>query len=281
MTTKTTKKRHNKKRNTAFLYEALMVELTKAILSENHKRKNSIIELLSVCFSSGTDLNKDLGFYKSLNETSGLDPYTAEKLIFEIKSDRNKNVDQKRLFNEQTALIGLINRRLSKNVFSNFVPGYKNLATIAQIFNQDTTTKKRVLLEKELIERLVNELATEQAPEKIVQIDNLVYKTFTQKFNNKYNNSLLSEQKKLLSNYIMSFADNGVGLKIFVGDELSRIQKTLQESTSKNEDLFTGSMKDSVKEVENMINEFKEHPIDERALKKILKMQTLINEIKS
>ena len=54
------------------------------------------------------------------------------KLIFEVKKDRFLNADQRSLFNEQTRLIGMMNKRLTSNVFSNFVPGYKSLATISQ-----------------------------------------------------------------------------------------------------------------------------------------------------
>ena len=155
------KKKHNKKRNTAFLYETLMVELTKSVLSENLDRKKVIVGILSECFKNDTELSRDLMFYQSLNETRDMDERTAEKLIFEVKKDRFLNANQRSLFNEQTRLIGMMNKRLSSNVFSNFVPGYKSLATISQIFNQQISPKQRVLLEKELVKQLMAE--TEKA----------------------------------------------------------------------------------------------------------------------
>ena len=272
------KKKHNKKRNTAFLYETLMVELTKSVLSENQERKKVIVGILSECFKNDTELSRDLMFYQSLNETRDMDERTAEKLIFEVKKDRFLNADQRSLFNEQTRLIGMMNKRLTSNVFSNFVPGYKSLATISQIFNQQISPKQRVLLEKELVKQLMAE--TEKAKKgEIVQIDNLIYKTFAKKFNNKYGEKLLDEQKELLSRYIMSFSDNGVSLKFMIGEELHRIQSVIGTSMAKDEVASDPSMLKATKQVATLAESYKSQPINESMLKKILKMQTLASEI--
>jgi len=272
------KKKHNKKRNTAFLYETLMVELTKSVLSENQERKKLIVSILSECFKNDTELSRDLMFYQSLNETRDMDERTAEKLIFEVKKDRFLNADQRSLFNEQTRLIGMMNKRLTSNVFSNFVPGYKSLATISQIFNQQISPKQRVLLEKELVKQLMAETEKTKKDE-IVQIDNLIYKTFATKFNNKYGEKLLDEQKELLSRYIMSFSDNGVSLKFMIGEELHRIQSVIGTSLAKDEVVSDPNMLKATKQVATLAESYKSQPINESMLKKILKMQTLASEI--
>ena len=275
------KTKHNQKRNTAVLYETLMVELTKAVLSENNEQKQSILHLISEHFSATTSLKQDLDFYRALSETSGLDRYTAEKLMFEIKLDREKLLDKKRLFNEQTSLINTMNRRLAGSVFSNFVPGYKSLATISQIFSSDVSTKARVLLEKELMEQLIAEVEKPSAGKNIVQIDNLVYQTFTKKFNEKYGDTLLSEQKDLLNRYVMSFSDNGVSLKLFVGSELGRLREYLKEAVITEEISSDPKMVNSTKEVLLIIEGFKAQPVDEDMIKKILKIQDLVKEIQN
>ena len=76
-------KRHNKKRNTAFLYETLIVELTKAMEYGDTQKKERISQVIKEGFTSGTALSKELQVYKSITDTEELDPYTAEKLIFE------------------------------------------------------------------------------------------------------------------------------------------------------------------------------------------------------
>ena len=108
-----------------------------------------------------------------------------------------------------------MNRLLSKSVFGNFVPNYKSLATVSQIFNQETPIKKRVLLEESLIGTMSSK--REQNEEKeLKSIDNLVYKTFVSKFNDQYSEHLFMEQKELLTKYISSFTDNSLQLKIYI-----------------------------------------------------------------
>jgi hypothetical protein len=258
-----------------------MVELTKAVLSENINQKQSILGLISGHFGSDTSLKQDLDFYRALAETKGLDRYTAEKLMFEVKNDREKFLDKKKLFNEQTSLINMMNRRLTSSVFSNFVPGYKSLATISQIFGSDVSTKHRVLLEKELMEQLVAELEKSATEKNIVQIDNLVYQTFTKKFNEKYGDTLLAEQKDLLNKYVMSFSDNGVALKLFIGSELERLSEYLSAAVKTKEISSDPKMASSTKDVLLMIEGFKSYPVDEAMIKKVLKIQDLVKEIQN
>ena len=139
--------------------------------------------------------------------------------------------------------------------------------------------KHRVLLEKELMEFLTRE-ETKENNKKLMQIDNLVYKTFATKFNEKYGDSLLSEQKDLLSKYIMSFEDNGVSLKMTIADELNRIGTQLREVYENTEILSDEDMILATKKVEKMVERFKSEPISESMLKNVLKMQKLIHEIR-
>ena len=75
--------KHNKKRNTAFLYETLIKELTKAVVHKDIERKNFIVETMKQYFNSNTPLGKELRIYRDLNETAGVDLYTAERLLAE------------------------------------------------------------------------------------------------------------------------------------------------------------------------------------------------------
>ena len=98
-----------------------------------------------------------------------------------------------------------MNKTFSKNVFLNFVPGYKNLATIYQMFNAEVTPKKKVLLEEKTLDIMIN---ARDSREPEVPSDSLVYKNFIKNFNSTYSESLLNEQKELLNKYIISFSDN-------------------------------------------------------------------------
>ena len=272
------KKRHNKKRNTAFLYETLIVELTKAMVYNNQQRKQEISTIIKEGFGRGKILSKELQVYKSITDTNEIDPYTAEKLIFECKSDYNK-LDKRQIFNEQSRLISLINKRLSKNVYSNFVPGYRTLATISQIFNDDISTKQRVLLEKELLRQLTG--APEADKKEIVPTDDLTYQTFVKKFNDKYAQTLNEFQRKLLNNYIASFSSNDLELKMFLNEEIGRISDKLADSLKTEEIGADPAMLKSTNKVITIVENLKTSQIEPEDIEKILKIQKLVEEIES
>ena len=110
------KLKHNKKRNTAFLYESLVRELTKAVISRNLKKKAVVTDLLKQHFKRGSLLSKDLECYRALSETNSMEPYTAEKLICETRNIHSF-FDKKKLFAQQTKLINDVNKKLTDKIF--------------------------------------------------------------------------------------------------------------------------------------------------------------------
>ena len=66
----------------------------------------------------------------------------------EVKKDFD-SLDRKKIFNEQTQLINKINKALGNKAFSNFIPNYKDLATLG-LFFQDSSigAKKKELCSK-------------------------------------------------------------------------------------------------------------------------------------
>jgi len=271
-------KRHNKKRNTAFLYETLVVELTKSIVQKDQKRKQQISEMLKIHFDHGTTLRKELDLFVALLETDGLDVKTSEKLLTEAKREY-ASLNKKKIFEEQSELIKKINTTLSKSVFSNFMPNYKDLATIGQIFNDSTPIKSRVLLENKIVEKLSNKELKEEA--QMQPIDNIVYKTFVNKFNEQYSGRLTEQQHTLLSYYISSFVDNGVQLKTFLNEELTRLKTSLTNSLNLSEIASDSDMSTSTSKVIAKLEEYKNVPIDKGMIEGILKTQELVREIES
>ena len=270
--------KHNKKRNTAFLYEMLVKELTREIVEENVKSKKILIGLIKEHFNKSTLLFEELQLYKSLYEVHNVSANAAEKLIFEIRN-KHANLDKKKLFNEQSRLIKQINKHLPKSAFSNFVPNFKSLATIYQIFNGETPTKDRVLLEDNISKRLTaKKLGTLND---VKPIDDIVFKTFAKKFNSEYASSLLQEQKELLAKYIASFADNGIEFKIFLNEEIARLKTCVFDSLKVKEINEDQGMLAKAREVLNMLDGFKKKKIDKSLIEKVLKIQNLVQEIKN
>tara|TARA_Y100000296_G_C5133698_1_gene236989 strand:+ start:368 stop:1201 length:834 start_codon:yes stop_codon:yes gene_type:complete len=271
------KTRHNKKRNTAFVYEALVREATVAMLKKDTKRCNIAVRLIKRHFNDESILRKDLECHRSLYENQNLDERTSEKILREAKI-ASRLLDAEGLFKEQSALIHDVNTELEPSVFGNYVPNYKTLASIAQIFSDKTSPKDQIILEGEIIKNMTNTLK-EVVP--INEIDSVVIKSFTKKFNNKYKTELLDEQKELLTYYISSFADNALELKIFLNEEISRLKLQLKKATSVQEIQDDSEMLEKTEQVIVRLNEFSKRPIDDELLLTVMKTQNLVKEIYS
>jgi hypothetical protein len=274
------KLKHNKKRNTAFVYEALVREVAKAVVKKDENRKSLIVKIIKEHFSPNNILAKELQLYKALEETKGLDVYTAERLIKEARIDHQK-LNKDEIFARQTSLINIINKNLTSEVFSNFVPNYKNLATIAQVFGDDVATKERVLLERKLLGDMVMKEGTAVKSKNMPHIDGLVYKTFVKKFNEKYDKELLPEQKQLLNHFLTSFTDNGVEFKMFLSEEVGRLKNSIASALKEDNSDLDNDMRDKTKLVLERLEEFKKTKIDENMVKGVLKIQSLASEVLS
>lgn len=273
------KTKHNKKRNTAFLYEALVREMTKAVVSQDKKRKNNIIDILKESFSSNKILGQELRLYQTILESTDLDSITAEKLLYKIR-EAYATLDVQEIYDAQSSVINRINKEIGSAVYNNFVPNYKSIATVSQLFGADSSAagiKKGVILEQNVLETLTSdttkELETEMKP-----IDNIVFKTFTSKFNEAYGEGLLSEQKELLNRYILSFSSD-TDMKIYLNEELGRLYVALQKALNTDEVKSDGTMTESTNSVINMIEEFRNTPVDKNLVEKVLKIQNLVHEI--
>jgi hypothetical protein len=271
--------KHNKKRNTAFLYESLVKELTRAILAKEDAKKETIVSIVKENFKGGTALQTELECYRNLLESYRLKPAGAEKLVFLTKR-AHLAIDKTTLFNEQTKLINMVNKEVGKNIFANFVPNYKDLATVYQIFNAETPLKTKILLEEGVIARLASSEA--RAEETLLKpVDNLVYNTFVKKFNERYNGSLLTEQQQLLNTYILSFTDNGVDLKVYLNEEVGRLKEALTQALQSDEISSDGKMMEKTKSVISLLESFHKSPVDNVMIKRVLKAQQLVGEIQS
>ena len=170
-----TKFKHNKKRNTAFIYECLVVELTKAVLDNDKNSQSNIKSIIKEHFKKDSALLYDLRAYQAITETKEVALPTAEKILEEAKLQK-KSIDSKTLFNEQNKVINKINKSLPSSFFSNFIPNYKDMASVSQIFNTSVPIKSRVLLEQELVSRMSEKESNESS---MLPIDSLTYKIFT------------------------------------------------------------------------------------------------------
>ncbi len=268
------KNKHNKKRNTAFVYEALVKEATAAVLKGDNEQKNKVVDLLKKYFNSKSILSKDLDCYRSLYESRGMSEQDSRRLI-EAATEDKRLIDPTGLFNIQSRMISDINKDIDSDIFSNFVPNYKTLATIDQLFSVKTTPKTRVMLENEMVEYMTANLVKENDQ----QIDNVVVTAFVSKFNQKYSTNLLEEQKELLTHYISSFTDNSLELKVYLNNEIERLKDQLQEAKSVEEIKSDNEMFSKLEQVIEKLESFSSKQIDDEVLLTVLKTQDLTKEI--
>ena len=249
--------------------------MSKSIVSKDKEKKQAVTKILKEHFSKGKLLEKELQCYQALVCKEKLDKYTAEKMIFRAKKEY-ESLDSKEIFQEQSKLIKKINKDLGPSVFSNFVPNYKDFATIAQIFNDKTPVSKKVILENQILEHLTNE---EEAKDNanLKNINSLVVKSFVNKFNETYKD-LLPEQKEILSAFVQSFGDNSVDFRLTVGSELKRIHESVKRSLEMPDISSDQEMIEATKKVLEKIESYNVSTIDEKSLKSIMKLQKLVRE---
>jgi len=269
------KAKHNKKRNTAFVYEALLREGTLAILKHDEENHHKIITLLKKHFTADSLLRADLDCYRSLYEGVVRDRDMSSQIISEAKR-KKEAIDAPQLFKEQTALINDINREISTTVFMNYVPNYKTLATIAQMFSAKTSPKNKVILESHIIESM---LGVPDSPPPTAEIDDVVYKTLVKKFNDKYDNQLLDEQRTLLACYINSFSDNALELKNFLNEEIARISEMLRKASKSEIIQSDEAMSNKTNTLIVKLESYRRAAPDEDVINTVLRTQQLVKEI--
>jgi len=267
--------KHNKKRNTAFIYETLTRELTKAIVSNAPAKKKNIVSLIKEHFAHGSVLREELRLYQALLETTNIHQKVAERLLQETKFAYSQ-LDAQEVFDAQSRIISAINKELGKDVWSNFVPNFKSLASVNAIFNSKTAVKKKVLFERSMLDQM-SAPRIPTATTHLKPIDNLTYHSFIKKFNDKYGD-LLQEQKDLLNRFITSFADEGLELRVYLNEELTRLKKEITSATEASTEALVTQKLEGVAEY---LEEFRKREFTESDLNKVLKTQELVQELRA
>ncbi len=265
--------KHNKKRNTAFVYEALIREGTSAILQGDHARKDTVVKLIKKHFANDSILKKDLDCYRSLYEANRLSEANRVKVIREAKLQK-RLLDSDALFTKQTDLIHDVNKELEPSIFNNFVPNYKSLASIYQMFSHNSTPKETVILENIVLASMKEEQTKEDSPE----INDTVINSFVEKFNKKYDDQLFEEQKTVLNLYIKSFVDNSVEFKMFLNEEIKRLKNEIEEAKASEYIATDKEMLEKTDLIVDKLELLKDTQINENVLSTILKVQSLVRE---
>jgi hypothetical protein len=253
--------------------------LTHSIVKENEEKRNTILSLLKEHFKRGTLLQKELECYREVLDMKSISsPIMAEKILMEIKQKHN-SIDKTNLFNEQSKIIKKINTSFRPSIYAHFVPNYRDLATIYQIFNSSKLPiQTRIILEESLIKSILSKKQEKKNEEQ--STSKLVYNKFIEKFNSHYSRDLLKEQQQLMKKYILS-SFNDIDFKIYLNEEIQRLKSVVESSLSMNEVSSDKEMTTKMNEVIQILEGYKEKQVDTDMIQEILKIQNLAQEITS
>jgi hypothetical protein len=270
------KTKHNKKRNTGFVFEVLVREMTKSVLEDDKSTQREISTILKEHFTANTELSKELDCYRTLQVSRSLERSAAIRLLDQTRQ-RFQGLDRQKVFEEQNSVISRVNQALSARVFDNHIPNYRELATISQLLNDDTSLQQKLVFEGQIIDTLTKKGGSHE--EKHKEIDEVVIRSFMKRFDSSYE-SFLPEQKSLLRQYILQFVDDGAEFSLFINEELRRIKKEVESSVELKEVKEDKDMITATSSVLALLDSFRNTPIDESSLKKVLKLQHLVSEYK-
>ena len=242
--------KHSKFRNTGFLFELLVRQVTSDILNN---RKGIAEGLLKKYFNSKTELSNELKLYQFIVSERYNSENRAERFVDAVVESRAK-LDEKKILKEKYNLIKEIKDNYAiEDFLRSQIPNYKVLASVYKIFeykvnvDQNYDPKDFVNTKYTLIEHLIGKTPTTKAltettihsdlkkEDKEIQL--LSYKMLVDSFNKKYNN-LNDKQKGLLKEYINSYT-NSDNLKKHVVGEVKSLIKEFKIISSKINDKVT------------------------------------------
>jgi hypothetical protein len=221
---------HNKKRNTALLYEFLVRTISTALVEGDKKKSSTALRILKRHFKPGTQLYKEFRLFNALVKTTVSNDAVSSSIINEARlACRQSNVNQ--LDREKSLLIRNINHLIQDdNFYDQPIAEYRMYATIQVLLNEwrkqpgTGDIESLATYEDQLRTWLITE---KKSPEHLVSEDTpgesrLLMKVMMKKLNEKYSAALNGEQREIIRAYAFSAAS----------DDQTTIKRKLQEIKS-------------------------------------------------
>jgi hypothetical protein len=242
--------KHSKFKNTGFIFELLVRQITSEIMSSN---KSVAETILKEHFNSKKELSKELKLYQYLINEKYNSEAKAEKFIDTILEAR-KRLDEKKLTKEKYNLIKEIKETYNIDEFiKSPISNYKTLASIYKVFEVATIDEQfdptdivgsRFTIAENIIsssiqnrDAKIKNAVLEEYRKQDEDLRAISYKILVESFNSKYKN-LTTEQKTLLKEYINNINNTGK-LNDYVGNEVTKLVANLKEIGSKLTDKVT------------------------------------------
>lgn len=242
--------KHSKFKNTGFIFELLVRQITSEIMSSS---KSVAENILKEHFNPKKELSKELKLYQFLINEKYNSEAKAEKFIDTIL-DARKQLDEKKLIKEKYNLIKEIKETYGLDEFiKSPISNYKTLASIYKIFEVVSTSEQydptdivncRFTIAETIInssiqnkEARIKNIVLEEYKKQDEDLRAISYKILVDSFNNKYKH-LTEEQKLLLREYINNINNTGK-LNEYISTEIIKLVNGLKEVGARIPDKVT------------------------------------------
>lgn len=233
------KMKHNKRKNTGFLFEVLVSELSKAVMEGKKHTGKVLVDVMKRYFGPKTVMGQDLQLYKGIYDTDGIPKPVAERILRESKESR-LFLDRERLEKEQAEFCYFLEEAFGSDIMNSFIPNYRCLASIYQVFGVSSgNPKTQAILESALVEYMSAERGKETSAKDVEPIDGLLLSVMGKKAQEKYA-SFLPEQKQLMRDYA-GFLDGDPDSVLRLNEAIKRLRGVLEAFKTDDQYLQEGN----------------------------------------
>jgi len=275
--------KHNKVKNTAFLYECLTRQITSDVLS--NVEPSPALGIVKEFFKPTTILGKELVLYKALTSKKLKNEGKINYLLDSVLRERKK-LNYNEMRRAKYNLVKKITEKYDlKDFFRTRISNYKDIASVYKLFeiqqisNPFEETEIRFVVMENLKEQDSIKLEKKSVVEKFAKESKdlrlLSYKILVDKFNSKYSN-LNESQRDLLKAYINNISNTST-LKDFMSEEITKLKDEIL-AIHPNIDDKVVSIK--LKECLNVLHKLnKGNVVNEKQLITMMRFYSLLDEV--
>ena len=275
--------KHNKIKNTAFLYECLTRQITSDVLSNNDP--SPALAIVKEFFKPTTILGKELVLYKALTSKKLKNEGKINYLVDSVLRERAK-LNYSEMRRAKYNLVKKITEKYDlKDFFRTRISNYRDIASVYKLFeiqhnsNPFEETEIRFVVMENLKEKDAPKSNKQSVVEKFQKESKdlrlLSYKILVDKFNQKYSN-LNESQRGLLQAYINNISNTST-LKDFMAEEIKKLKNEILKIHPKIDDKVV-SIK--LKECLNVLKKLnKGNVVNEEQLVTMMRFYSLLDEI--
>lgn len=279
--------RHNKKRNSALLYEFLIRHISKCLINDMKEDASKAVSLSKRFFSKKKALHEELNLFNALLGTTVKSRQSAQKILSEVSRNASK-MNARKLDVEKSRLIKEINHTFGDAVYGYKIPDYTVYASIQTLFSDARNKKKINIVEKIKLEDTIVEHLVKEQTDKVVDrlksnpdYNNAVYKFVIERFHKKYSDKLSESQKKLLTKYaVYMISENKGVIRSAVDKEINEVKHKLKHIRDKSlldDSEIMAKITECYKKI--VVTDFSE--ITEQNILEVLKYMKLVEEVDS